>query len=154
MSKNIACCKATQVVMVLLFKVIATSGCVDAWQSKVIRAGAGAHFNLPVRTGVKWNEIYHHLPANASAATQVIVCDSPDSAAAAPSAADGLGQLAAQADSFKCTDPGSKLVYDYSFDEPDLVEKFARIPLPEVALSGLGIQRWVFDYTVWSMAVF
>ena len=52
-------------------KVIATSGCVDAWQSKVLRGAAGAHFRIRIEVKKRWHEIEEFLPAD----RQVVVCD-------------------------------------------------------------------------------
>lgn len=38
-------------------EVLVAPGCVDPLSPKVVRAGAGAHFFLPVRTGLNWEEI-------------------------------------------------------------------------------------------------
>lgn len=38
-------------------RVICTRGCVDVWEPKVVRGGAGAHFRIPVLSGVEWPEI-------------------------------------------------------------------------------------------------
>uniref|UniRef100_A0A8C2PU81 MRM3-like substrate binding domain-containing protein n=1 Tax=Cyprinus carpio TaxID=7962 RepID=A0A8C2PU81_CYPCA len=38
------------------------SGCVDAWEPKVLRAAMGAHFRLPVFPNLDWDEISKHLP--------------------------------------------------------------------------------------------
>lgn len=38
-------------------EVLIAPGCVDPLSPKVVRAGAGAHFYLPVRTGLDWDEI-------------------------------------------------------------------------------------------------
>lgn len=38
-------------------EVLVAPGCVDPLSPKVVRAGAGAHFYLPVRTGLNWEEI-------------------------------------------------------------------------------------------------
>lgn len=35
-------------------------GCVDAWSPKVLRAGMGAHFRLPIRN-LSWQDIRHSL---------------------------------------------------------------------------------------------
>jgi TrmH family RNA methyltransferase len=45
--------------------VILSSGCVDPYSPKVVRAGMGAHFRLPLLTGLSWSEIgamvtHHH----------------------------------------------------------------------------------------------
>ena len=52
-------------------KVVTMSGCVDVWQPKVLRAGAGANFKVPVASGVQWHKIHEHLPEHA----QVILAD-------------------------------------------------------------------------------
>lgn len=40
----------------LVHGVLLTPGCVDAWSGKVLRAGMGAHFRLPIQT-LAWSEI-------------------------------------------------------------------------------------------------
>ncbi|CAK1582050.1 unnamed protein product [Parnassius mnemosyne] len=47
-------------------KVLLSKGCVDMWDSKVIRSAAGAHFRLPVYPSIDWEEIPQHLPKNTS----------------------------------------------------------------------------------------
>lgn len=42
-------------------EVLIAPGCVDPLSPKVVRAGAGAHFYLPVRTGLDWSEIATRL---------------------------------------------------------------------------------------------
>jgi len=37
--------------------VLLTKDCVDAWSPKVLRAGMGAHFSLPIHTGLAWDRI-------------------------------------------------------------------------------------------------
>ncbi|HET8908895.1 MAG TPA: RNA methyltransferase [Ktedonobacterales bacterium] len=47
-------------------EVLIAPGCVDPLSPKVVRAGAGAHFYLPVRTGLGWDDIsiwLHGTPA-------------------------------------------------------------------------------------------
>jgi len=41
--------------------VLCTRGCCDAWAPKVIRAGAGAHFLLPIIQNVEWNQVGKHV---------------------------------------------------------------------------------------------
>jgi TrmH family RNA methyltransferase len=45
--------------------VLLAPGCADAWSPKVLRAGMGAHFHLPIQS-LSWKEIKHILkgPAN------------------------------------------------------------------------------------------
>ena len=34
-----------------------STGCVDIWESKVLRAGAGAHFHAPILNNLTWDDI-------------------------------------------------------------------------------------------------
>ena len=40
-------------------------GCVDAWEPKVLRAGMGAHFQVPIINNLDWEAVPDHLPADA-----------------------------------------------------------------------------------------
>ncbi|XP_065765784.1 rRNA methyltransferase 3, mitochondrial isoform X3 [Muntiacus reevesi] len=46
-------------------KVLLTKGCVDAWEPKVLRAGMGAHFQVPIINNLDWEAVPDHLPADA-----------------------------------------------------------------------------------------
>lgn len=46
-----------------VLKVLLTSGCVDAWNSKVLKAGSGAHFKLPIHAELSPEDILKHLPS-------------------------------------------------------------------------------------------
>ncbi|MGH2543716.1 MAG: TrmH family RNA methyltransferase, partial [Ardenticatenaceae bacterium] len=37
--------------------IMVPTGSVDPWSDKVLRAGMGAHFRLPLRDGLSWEEI-------------------------------------------------------------------------------------------------
>ncbi|KFO74390.1 RNA methyltransferase-like 1, partial [Cuculus canorus] len=60
-------------------KVLLTKGCVDAWEPKVLRAGMGAHFRLPIVTNLDWESVPSNLPAG----IQVCVADNKESGAQA-----------------------------------------------------------------------
>ncbi|XP_066492035.1 rRNA methyltransferase 3, mitochondrial [Tiliqua scincoides] len=53
-------------------RVLLVKGCVDAWEPKVLRAGMGAHFRLPILTSLEWEVIPNYL----STETCVYVADS------------------------------------------------------------------------------
>lgn len=38
------------------------TGCVDAWEPKVIRAAMGAHFRFPIYPSLDWDDVEGHLP--------------------------------------------------------------------------------------------
>ncbi|XP_006891070.1 PREDICTED: RNA methyltransferase-like protein 1 [Elephantulus edwardii] len=52
-------------------KVLLTKGCVDAWEPKVLRAGMGAHFQVPIINNLEWKAVRSHLPDD----TRVFVAD-------------------------------------------------------------------------------
>ncbi|NXD00372.1 MRM3 methyltransferase, partial [Certhia familiaris] len=55
-------------------KVLLTKGCVDPWEPKVLRAGMGAHFRVPIITNLDWEAVPTNLPAG----IQVCVADNHD----------------------------------------------------------------------------
>ncbi|NXP67131.1 MRM3 methyltransferase, partial [Chloropsis cyanopogon] len=55
-------------------KVLLTKGCVDPWEPKVLRAGMGAHFRVPIVPSLDWESVPTHLPAG----IQVCVADNND----------------------------------------------------------------------------
>ncbi|NWY60469.1 MRM3 methyltransferase, partial [Chionis minor] len=55
-------------------KVLLTKGCVDPWEPKVLRAGMGAHFRLPIVANLDWESVPSSLPAG----VQVCVADNKD----------------------------------------------------------------------------
>ncbi|NWU97821.1 MRM3 methyltransferase, partial [Upupa epops] len=60
-------------------KVLLTKGCVDPWEPKVLRAGMGAHFRLPIVTNLDWESVPSNLPDG----IQVYVADNNDPGAQA-----------------------------------------------------------------------
>ncbi|XP_077021561.1 rRNA methyltransferase 3, mitochondrial [Tamandua tetradactyla] len=52
-------------------KVLLTKGCVDAWEPKVLRAGMGAHFQVPIISNLEWETVPNYL----SSGTRVYVAD-------------------------------------------------------------------------------
>ncbi|NXS80834.1 MRM3 methyltransferase, partial [Erpornis zantholeuca] len=63
-------------------KVLLTKGCVDPWEPKVLRAGMGAHFRVPIIANLDWESVPTNLPAG----TQVCVADNNDADAPAGTA--------------------------------------------------------------------
>ncbi|XP_015292907.3 rRNA methyltransferase 3, mitochondrial isoform X1 [Macaca fascicularis] len=52
-------------------KVLLTKGCVDPWEPKVLRAGMGAHFQVPIINNLEWETVPNYLPPD----TRVYVAD-------------------------------------------------------------------------------
>jgi len=55
-------------------EVLLSTGCADPFAPKVVRAGSGAHFTLPIRAGLAWGEISRHL-RGAPTVEQTILAD-------------------------------------------------------------------------------
>ncbi|KAJ8312285.1 hypothetical protein KUTeg_009658 [Tegillarca granosa] len=55
----------------LIMDQIRDPGCVDVWESKVLRAGAGSHFRVPIISNLPWESI----PGYISDSTDVLVAD-------------------------------------------------------------------------------
>jgi RNA methyltransferase, TrmH family len=55
-------------------EVLLSAGCADPLAPKVVRAGSGAHFTLPIRAGLAWGEISRQL-RGAPAVEQIILAD-------------------------------------------------------------------------------
>eukprot|EP00057_Strongylocentrotus_purpuratus_P030791 XP_782724.3 PREDICTED: rRNA methyltransferase 3, mitochondrial [Strongylocentrotus purpuratus] len=47
-------------------KILLTKGCVDVWEPKVLRSGAGAHFRVPIISNIPWNSLPNYLSPNRS----------------------------------------------------------------------------------------
>ncbi|NXX78921.1 MRM3 methyltransferase, partial [Urocolius indicus] len=77
-------------------KVLLTKGCVDPWEPKVLRAGMGAHFRLPILTSLDWESVPNNLPAG----VRVCVADNHEPATA--SVPGGAGGTTSAPDSPKC----------------------------------------------------
>ena len=45
-------------------KILLTKGCVDFWESKVIRSSCGAHFRINIESNFDWNSLTDHLPSS------------------------------------------------------------------------------------------
>ncbi|KAK6189900.1 hypothetical protein SNE40_001870 [Patella caerulea] len=55
--------------------VMAVKGCVDAWEPKVLRAGMGCHFNIPIYTGLNWDTVSNYF----NSSSQIFIADTRQS---------------------------------------------------------------------------
>uniref|UniRef100_A0A671EXP9 Mitochondrial rRNA methyltransferase 3 n=4 Tax=Rhinolophus ferrumequinum TaxID=59479 RepID=A0A671EXP9_RHIFE len=113
-------------------KVLLTKGCVDAWEPKVLRAGMGAHFQVPIINNLDWEAVPNYLPPD----TRVYV-------------ADNCGLYARAQTSDKASDYGwvcdrqlSKLHKYEEEEEEDLETGASKGWLPE-----LEVQSYDLDWT-------
>ncbi|XP_069459178.1 rRNA methyltransferase 3, mitochondrial isoform X1 [Ovis canadensis] len=114
-------------------KVLLTKGCVDAWEPKVLRAGMGAHFQVPIINNLDWEAVPDHLPAD----TRVYVADNC-----------GLYVQAQAQRSNKASDYGwvrdhrPPKFHEYEEEEEDLESGASQDWLPE-----LEVQSYDSDWT-------
>ncbi|NXY07175.1 MRM3 methyltransferase, partial [Pteruthius melanotis] len=114
-------------------KVLLTKGCVDPWEPKVLRAGMGAHFRVPIIANLDWESVPTNLPAG----VQVCVADNDD--AGAPAGTTSLLRGAGSApDSPKA--PSSKA--------PEKEDEEGAAGIPELAA-----QRYYEDWAQTPVAV-
>lgn len=52
-------------------RLLLSKGCVDPWELKVLRAGAGSHFRIPIYCGIAWE----HMPSYVSPEMPVYLAD-------------------------------------------------------------------------------
>lgn len=52
-------------------RLLLSKGCVDPWELKVLRAGAGSHFRIPIYSGIAWE----HMPSYVSPDMPVYLAD-------------------------------------------------------------------------------
>ncbi|XP_038059015.1 rRNA methyltransferase 3, mitochondrial-like [Patiria miniata] len=45
-------------------QILLTKGCVDLWEPKVLRSGAGAHFRMPIIANIPWKELPNYVGEN------------------------------------------------------------------------------------------
>ncbi|XP_069338284.1 rRNA methyltransferase 3, mitochondrial isoform X1 [Eulemur rufifrons] len=111
-------------------KVLLTKGCVDAWEPKVLRAGMGAHFQVPIVNNLEWETVPNYLSPD----TRVYV-------------ADNCGLYAQAQMSHKASDRGSacdrRFLKFHKYEEEEDLETGAKKGwLPEVE-----VQSYDSDWT-------
>ena len=113
--------------------IIATPGCANAWQPKVIRAAAGTHFHVNLRVKIPWYEMEQFLPPK----RQVVICNMHEESLSGQNIFDQveISKLVSECQSFRCTDPKTSKQYDYSFNDDNLVEKFSNAQLQQIPIT-------------------
>lgn len=123
---------------------VSCSGCVDVWDSKVLRSAAGAHFRLPLTTNVGWE----HMCNLVNEKTIVILadaCTTPTKlprhlAAKLPAAlleAEGRGQSSSAI--VEVQEDGSVLRRDDSYNDEKLLDVYRHLPLPNASYDKLDL---------------
>ncbi|XP_051891505.1 rRNA methyltransferase 3A, mitochondrial isoform X1 [Pristis pectinata] len=120
-------------------KILVTKGCVDVWEPKVLRAGMGAHFRIPVVSNLEWEVVPNYL----STSTCVHVADHSCPVAENPSV---LPESLSPRDQ-RCTSPHAvrKPIESEESDSEDEERAFL-LSLPKVDIQGC-YQSWAREQT-------
>lgn len=111
-------------------KVITVKGCVDPWQPKCVRAGAGAHFRMPIETLAQWETIEDVLPKYA----QVILADldrskEDKSVLDEKELSKRVSELQERCQELSVISEEDGRKRDYSYVDEDILAEFAELPL-------------------------
>ncbi|KAL4223104.1 RNA methyltransferase-like protein 1 [Mactra antiquata] len=100
-------------------KFIATKGCVDIWNGKVLRSAVGGHFRVPIISNVTWPQIPGILPSSED--INVLIADNNKSVftTSSLSAVDRIEQLKERNMFQHSNDISENLVNDDNDDDDD-----------------------------------
>ena len=106
-------------------------GCTDVWASKAVRAGAGAHFHVPLVQGVAWGEVRELLRDPWS---QVVIADIPGG----PVAEEVAEEVAEGEVERRVAELEEKLVKGVESKE-EVMEEYKRLAPPSSDYSGFRL---------------
>lgn len=121
-------------------QLLLSKGCVDPWELKVLRAGAGSHFRIPIHSGIAWE----YMPSYVTPETAVYLADHQtiQQLSPSPSEEDSLNEEASDSEEEEdgekddevryriLTADGRRLKVDESYRDADDLEECSEIPLP------------------------
>uniref|UniRef100_A0A023FSF4 Putative spou rrna methylase family protein n=1 Tax=Amblyomma parvum TaxID=251391 RepID=A0A023FSF4_AMBPA len=121
-------------------RLLLSKGCVDPWDPKVLRAGAGSHFRIPIHGGIAWE----HMPSYVTPEMAVYLADHRTDQQLRPSSSeeDDPDEEGSDSEEEKgeeeddevryrtVTAEGQRLKVDKSYCDADELEECGEIPLP------------------------
>ncbi|RWS17519.1 DNA mismatch repair protein Mlh1-like protein [Dinothrombium tinctorium] len=110
-------------------KVICTKGCVDVWESKVIRSGCGAHFRIPIYSNIEWPLMSNYFQDQIIG---VYIADSNvhEESDNSRSVSDQLLTSNLSHWQIKVNEEtGERMKYDESFEDMNILEKYKNVIL-------------------------
>ncbi|KAK8788041.1 hypothetical protein V5799_022182 [Amblyomma americanum] len=120
-------------------RLLLSKGCVDPWELKVLRAGAGSHFRIPIHSGIAWE----HMPSYVTPETAIYLADHRTDQQFRPSSSEeeDLNEEASDSEEEEgekddevryttLTADGQRLKVDESYRDMDELEECSEIPLP------------------------
>lgn len=111
------------------------TGCADPWEIKVLRAGSGGHFRIPIVNNIEWSQISNYIPSTST----IFVADNsadidfvdfnegfidPDDIEKNDLDEEEVKKY------FTTNEHGQQIQVDESFDSETELEKFETVSLP------------------------
>ncbi|XP_021346303.1 rRNA methyltransferase 3, mitochondrial-like [Mizuhopecten yessoensis] len=129
-------------------RIIAMQNCVDLWDPKVTRAGAGCHFRVPFHQNVTWKYVENYIPVGA----RIYLSDKrrPTDKRVTKYTdpmdnGSNIDSLGYNQDDYE-SDPESDLILNTSFNDSQVLNEYQHAPLPVSYYSEMDYSR--NDHTV------
>ncbi|XP_063842713.1 rRNA methyltransferase 3, mitochondrial-like [Scylla paramamosain] len=129
-------------------QVLLMKGCCDPWETKVVRAGCGAHFRLRIRTKLTWDSIINYMPESA----KIFLADvhhgediEDTLGVAREEEVDGAtimqkGRNMGRKDNvYELDEEGNKVLVDNSYSDPQHLELYKHVPFHTLSYDQLGL---------------
>ncbi|CAL1279815.1 unnamed protein product [Larinioides sclopetarius] len=129
--------------------ILLTKGCVDPWEHKVLRAGCGGHFRIPIINNIEWTQISNYIPKKSTifiADNSADISESSvtpefinyDEAPEEEVNEDGEIEMKKYVSTNEHDQP---VAIDETYNEPTELEKFQDIDLPCHLYSGIRFPK-------------
>ncbi|GFU43270.1 rRNA methyltransferase 3, mitochondrial [Trichonephila clavipes] len=116
--------------------ILLTKGCVDPWEHKVLRAGCGGHFRIPIINNIEWTHISNYI----SKSSTIFIADNSEDIIESSSTPEFINydeapeenedeevEIKRYATMNECNQPIS---VDETYNDPAELEKFEELTFP------------------------
>ncbi|GBN49475.1 rRNA methyltransferase 3, mitochondrial, partial [Araneus ventricosus] len=123
--------------------------CVDPWEHKVLRAGCGGHFRIPIINNIEWTQISNYIPKKST----VFIADNSADISASSATPEFINYDEAPEEEVNedgevevkkyvtTNEDDQPVAIDETYDEPTELEKFEDIDLPCHLYSGIKFPK-------------
>lgn len=133
-------------------QVLLLKGCCDPWETKVVRAGCGAHFRLRIHTKLTWDSISTYVPESAKIfladvnrgedvedTLGVAEEEEVDDTTIKQNKRNVRREDSSEYSVYELDEAGNKVVVDNSYSDPDHLELYKHAPLRTLRYDRLGL---------------
>lgn len=132
---------------------IPSPGCCDPWETKVVRAGCGAHFRLRLMPTIPWDTLANHVPEDAQifladvSRAEDLVDDFEDEEeekgehrAATTDRKDMSTFDIKEENIYEVDEEGNKTLTNLSYNDPQHLELYSHVRLPTLSYDRLELR--------------